>query len=83
MEAEVIGAGLHSLVNAECDKIVGAAAVHVLAVSWRGGVVACLCAAPVDAWVLGDGLLKILTKSRLHLKLEQIKTILSFSKLNA
>lgn len=49
MEAEVIGAGLHSLVNAECDKIVGAAAVHVLAVSWRGGVVACLCAAPVDA----------------------------------
>ena len=66
MEAEVIGAGLHSLVNAECDKIVGAAAVHVLAVSCRGGVVACLWAAPVDAWELGDGLLNILTKSRLH-----------------
>ena len=53
---EGTGAGLHSLVNAACDKIVGTVAAHVLAVSGRGGVVGCLSPVPDGACGVGDGL---------------------------
>lgn len=43
------GAGLHSLVNAACDKMVGTVAAQVLAVSGRGGVVGCFSPVPEGA----------------------------------
>ena len=44
------GTGLHSLVNAACDKMVGTVAAQVLAVIGRGGVVGCFSPVPEGAW---------------------------------
>ena len=43
------GPGLHNLVNAACDKMVGTVAAQVLAVSGRGGVVGCFSPVPDGA----------------------------------
>ena len=46
-------AGLQSLLNAACDKIVGTVAAHVLAVSGLCGGVVCLIAVPDVGWAVG------------------------------
>lgn len=43
------GEGLHSLVNAACDKMVGTVAAQVLAVVGLGGVVGCFSPVPDGA----------------------------------
>lgn len=63
LAVEGTGAGVHSFVNAACDKMVGAVAAHDLAVSGRGGVVGCFSPVPDGAWGVGDGL-RITTTQR-------------------
>ena len=46
LAAEGTGVGVHNLVNAAWDKMVGVVAAHVLAVSGRGGVVGCFSPVP-------------------------------------
>jgi len=49
LAVEGTGTGVHSFVNAACDKMVGAVAAHDLAVSGRGGVVGCFSPVPDGA----------------------------------
>ena len=51
------GTGVHNLINALWDSIVGTVAAHVLAVSGRGGVVGCFNPLPdCIGWGVGEGL---------------------------
>lgn len=46
LAAEGTGVGVHNLVNAAWDKMVGVVAAQVLAVNGRGGVVGCFSPVP-------------------------------------